>query len=199
MDPEIYVFPKINSAPLKIAFSTGLFILVFLVARVLITLLPGPHLWSMLDRSLTVGIASVRLACLTHIVIGYGLFIYGSYHAWRATRQKNTVEDSKHELAMRILDTDYYGRVRHPMYGMFMMANVGLGFAMNSVYGLLFALLSVILFIANGIFEEKYIMLRFFAGAYRDYMHRVKRRFFTPAQAMVVSLALALYTAGLFF
>lgn len=29
MDAEIYVFPKINSAPLKIAFSTALFILVF--------------------------------------------------------------------------------------------------------------------------------------------------------------------------
>jgi len=199
MDPEIYVFPKISSAPVKIASSTALFILVFFVAGALLPLLPGPPLWTVIDRTLTIGTASISLPSLMHILIGYGLFMYGSYHAWRATRQKNTVEDSKHELATRILDTDYYGRVRHPMYGMFIMANIGLGFAMNSIYGLLFALLSVILFIANGIFEEKYIMLRFFGAAYQDYMHRVTRRYFTPAQAIVVSLALVLYSAGLFF
>lgn len=199
MDPEIYVFPNINSAPLKIAASTALFIFVLMIAWLVSPLLPGPHLWASIDRALTIAGISVSLASLLHVIIGYTIFIYGSLHAWLATRLKNTVEDPKHELATRILDTGYYARVRHPMYGMFILANVGLGFAMNSVYGLAFGLLSLVVFIANGIFEEKYVMLRFFGEAYQGYMRRVQARYFTPAQAIVLALFLAVNIAGLFF
>lgn len=199
MDPELYVFPRINSALVKIAASTTLFVVVLVTAALIIPLLPGPHLWAAVDKTITVGRISVSLGNLLHLIVGYTLFIYGSYHAWKATRLKNTVEDPKHELATRILDTGYYARVRHPMYGMFILANVGLGFAMNSVYGLGFGVLSLILFIANGIFEEKYVMLRFFGEAYQDYMRRVKARYFTAGQAIALSLVLAIYIAGLFF
>lgn len=151
------------------------------------------------DQRILIGKVSVSFAQLMHLLIGYGLFIYGSYHAWRATRLKNTVEDPKHQLATRILDTGYYARVRHPMYGMFILANVGLGFAMNSVYGLAFGLLSLVLFIANGISEERAVMLRFFGEAYRSYMRLVTARYFTPRQAIVLALVLILNIAGLFF
>jgi protein-S-isoprenylcysteine O-methyltransferase Ste14 len=199
MDPELYVFPRIQSAPTKIAASTGLFIMVLVAAELLLPLLPGPQLWASVDQPILLGKVSVRFTQWMHLLIGYGLFIYGSYHAWRATRLKNTVEDPKHELATRILDTDYYARVRHPMYGMFILANVGLGFAMNSVYGLAFGLLSLVLFVANGIFEERAVMLRFFGEAYRSYMRRVTARYFTPGQAILLALVLILNIAGLFF
>ena len=199
MDPELYVFPGIQSAPTKIAASTGLFIVVLVVAGLLLPLLPGPQLWAGVDRLILPGKVPVRLTHLIHLLIGYGLFIYGSYHAWRATQLKNTVEDPKYELATRILDTGYYAQVRHPMYGMFILANVGLGFAMNSIYGLAFGLLSLVLFIANGIFEERAVMLRFFGEAYRSYMRRVTARYFTPSQAIVLALVLILNFTGLFF
>ena len=199
MDPEIYVFPNINSAPLKIAASTALFVLVLMIAALIRPLLPGPQLWAAIDRTLTLAGSSISLARLLHVLLGYILFIYGSLHAWQATRLKNTVEDPKHELATRILDTGYYARVRHPMYGMFILANVGLGFAMSSIYGLAFGLLSLAAFVANGIFEEKYVMIRFFGETYKDYMRRVTARYFTPGQAMILSLVLAVYIAGFFF
>jgi protein-S-isoprenylcysteine O-methyltransferase Ste14 len=199
MDPEIYVFHNTNSAPLKIAASTALFILVLMIAGLITPLLPGPHLWAAVDRALTVAGSSVSLARLLHILPGYTLFIYGSFHAWQATRLKNTVEDPNHELATHILDTGYYARVRHPMYGMFILANVGLGFAMTSVYGLAFGLLSLVLFIANGIFEERYVMIRFFGKAYENYMRRVPARYFTPGQAILLTLFLTLNIAGLLF
>lgn len=199
MDPEIYVFPNINSAPLKIVVSTALFVLVLEIAALITTLLPGPQLWRAIDRTIVVVDGTISLANLLHILLGYILFIYGSFHAWQATRLKNTVEDPKHELATRILDTGYYGRVRHPMYGMFILANVGLGFAMNSIYGLIFGLLSLALFVANGIYEERYVMIRFFGEAYQDYMRRVTARYFTPGQAIAMTLVLVLNITGLFF
>lgn len=199
MDPEIYVFPNINSAPLKIAVSTALFILVLGIAALVTPLLPGPQLWAEVDRTVTVAGGTLSLARLLHILLGYLLFIYGSLHAWQATRLKNTVEDPKHELATRLLDTGYYARVRHPMYGMFILANVGLGFAMNSVYGLAFSLLSLLAFVANGIFEERYVMLRFFGEVYQDYMRRVPARYFTPVQMIALVIFLTLNIAGLFF
>jgi protein-S-isoprenylcysteine O-methyltransferase Ste14 len=199
MDPELYVFPNINSAPLKIAASTALFVVVLLIAAWITPLLPGPYLWAAIDRTVSVATGTISLATLLHILLGYTLFIYGSYHAWQATRLKNTVEDTKHELATRVLDTGYYGQVRHPMYGMFILANVGLGFAMSSIYGLAFGLLSLVVFVANGFFEEKYVMLRFFREAYLDYRQRVTARYFTPGQAIVLAIYLALNLAGLFF
>ena len=199
MDPELYVFPKINSAPVKIAASTALFVLVLLAAGLLVPRLPGPHLWEAVDRTLTVGPLSAGLAGLLHLLLGYGLFIYGSYHAWRATRLKNTVERPDCELATTILDTGYYARARHPMYGMFILANAGLGFATNSVYGLGFSLLSLLLFTANGFFEERAVMIKFFGEEYRSYMRRVPARYFTPIQALVLVLILALNTAGVFY
>lgn len=198
MDPEIYVFPNINSAPLKIAASTALFIAVLVIAALITPLLPGPELWLRIDRTVTVAGGTVSLASFLHILLGYTLFIYGSFHAWLATRLKNTVEDPKHELATRILDTGYYARVRHPMYGMFILANAGLGFAMNSVYGLGFSFLSVAAFVANGIFEERYVMIRFFGEEYKAYMRHVTARYFTPGQAIVLFLVLALYVVGFF-
>ncbi|HSL43455.1 MAG TPA: methyltransferase [Anaerolineales bacterium] len=198
MDPELYVFPKINSAVVKVAASTTLFIVVLVTAALILPLLPGPQFWASIDQTLKVGRVSVSVANLLHLLVGYTLFIYGSYHAWKATRLKNTVEDPRHELATRILDTGYYGKVRHPMYGMFILANVGLGFAMNSVYGLGFGLLSLAAFVANGIFEEKYVMLRFFGAAYQNYMRRVTARYFTPGQAIALALVLAVYIVGLF-
>ena len=199
MDPEIYVFPNINFAPLKIAASTALFIMVLVIAGLLTPLLPGPQFWISIDQTITLAGGTISLATLLHILIGYLLFIYGSFHAWQATRLKNTVEDSRHELATRILDSGYYARVRHPMYAMFILANVGLGFAMHSIYGLAFGLLSLAAFVANGIFEEKYVMLRFFGEEYLDYMRRVTARYFTAGQTIVLSLVLVLYIAGFFF
>lgn len=199
MDPEIYVFPNLNSAPLKIAASTALFIVVLLIAGLVTPLLPNPQLWAAIDRTVSVAGGTVSLAHLLHVLFGYALFIYGSFHAWQATRLKNTVEDSQHELATRILDTGYYAHVRHPMYGMFILANVGLGFAVMSVYGLAFSLLSLVLFIANGIFEERYVMLRFFGEAYQDYMRRVPARYFTAAQMIALIAMLGSNIAGLFF
>ena len=199
MDPEIYVFPNINYAPLKITASTALFVLVLLLAALITPLLPGQHPWETIDRTVRVGGGTVSLARLLHILAGYSLFIYGSFHAWQATRLKNSVEDPRHELATRILDTGYYARVRHPMYGMFILANVGLGLAMNSVYGLGFGLLSLLAFVANGIFEERYVMIRFFGEAYQAYMRRVTARYFTPGQAILLTVVLVLYLTGLFF
>jgi hypothetical protein len=43
MDPELYVFPQIRLAPLKILASSAVFLLVLVAGRILMTLLPGSH------------------------------------------------------------------------------------------------------------------------------------------------------------
>ncbi|RPI32061.1 MAG: isoprenylcysteine carboxylmethyltransferase family protein [Chloroflexota bacterium] len=196
MDPEIYVFPNIKSAPLKILASTLLFGVVLVVMGLLLPRLPGPRLWASVDRSLSIGPLNVQWAHILSIALGYALFIYWSYQAWLATHQKNTVEDPTLHRPTCLLETGFYARARHPMYGMFILANAGLGLAMNSVYGLAFGLLSLGLFVLNGIFEERAALIRMFGEQYQAYMQRVRRRYFTPAQAVSLVLILALNMLG---
>ncbi|RPJ40223.1 MAG: isoprenylcysteine carboxylmethyltransferase family protein [Chloroflexi bacterium] len=183
MDPELYVFQWIERPALKVAASTALFILLTAAARLL---LPGSRL----------GLGAQSLTGWLAVLVGFVVFIYASYQAWRATREKNAVEDPKRQAATRLLDTGFYARVRHPMYGMFILANAGLGLAAGSIYGLAFGLLSVVVFVLNGFFEERALLIPQFGGLYRDYMRRVPARFFTPLDAALLAVTLALSAAG---
>lgn len=184
MDPELYVFPKINQPALKVAASSALFTLIIAAARLL---LPASLRWGALDES---------LAKWLSLLLGYGVFIYASFQAWLATREKNAALDPDRQVATRLLDTGFYSRVRHPMYGMFILANTGLGLASGSVYGLGFSLLSLGLFIANGIFEERAVLFPQFGSLYRAYMRRVPARFFTSGDAVLLIATLSVTLAG---
>ncbi len=199
MDPETYVFPKINSVPRKIAASTLVFVIAMVAASLLLSRLPGPRLWAAVDLPITAGPVTTSLASLLHLLFGYALFIYASYHAWRATREKNSVEDPLRQTATCLLTDGYYARVRHPMYGMFALADVGLGFALKSVYGLGFALLFLGLFLLNGIFEERSSLIPMFGDQYRAYMQQVRARYFSLPQTGVLVLSLAIYIVGIFY
>ena len=186
MDPELYVFPRITSPARKAAASTALFALVITAARLL---LPASLRWSIVDEP---------LARWLSLLLGYGVFLYASIQAWRATHQKNTVEDPHREVALRLLERGFYARARHPMYGMFILANAGLGLASGSVYGLGFSLLSLVVFIANGIFEERAVLIPQFGEQYRAYMRRVPARCFAPWDAALLLATLAVTVAGAF-
>lgn len=185
MDPELYIFPKINNPLLKIAASTALFALVISAAR----LLSGRGPW--------VVVFEYPAGWLT-LLYGYGLFIFASLKAWQAAREKNTVEDPQRQTPTRLLDTGAYARVRHPMYGMFILANAGLGLAANSVYGLCFSLLSLLIYVLNGIFEEKVALFPLFGEGYREYMRRVPVRYLTFGQALLLVTTLLVYIVGVF-
>jgi protein-S-isoprenylcysteine O-methyltransferase Ste14 len=183
MDPELYVFPKIENPAVKMAASTLVFAVVICAARLL---LPGHGQRAAANAVLT-GWGSLAL--------GYAVFVYASVKAWVAMREKNTVEDAQRQLPTRLLDQGSYARVRHPMYAMFILANAGLGLAAHSRYGLIFSLLSVAAFVLNGIFEERATLIPLFGEQYRAYMRRVPARFFTPLHAALLALTLGLTLA----
>lgn len=183
MDPELYVFPKIEKPALKFAASSALFALIIGAARLL---LPQSGIWA--------AVSDYRFSDLS-LLLGYSIFIYASYQAWIATREKNLVEEPKRQMPTRLLETGAFARVRHPMYGMFILANAGMGLAAGSLAGLIFSLLSLLLFVLNGIFEERAALLPLFGEQYREYMRRVPARYFTPAHLLLLVLALALNAA----
>lgn len=183
MDPELYVFPKIENPAVKMAASTLVFAVVICAARLL---LPGHSQRAAVNAT---------LAGWVTLLPGYALFLYASVKAWVAMREKNTVEDARRQLPTRLLDDGSYARVRHPMYAMFILANAGLGLAANARYGLVFSLLSLVLFVLNGIFEERATLIPLFGEEYRAYMQRVPARFFTPLHAALLALALGLNAA----
>jgi len=99
MDPELYVFPAIRKASIKILASSSLFLVIYLVLRLLDPFLAGPHMWTGSTWILKIGSSSLNWMHILGLLLGFGLFIYGAYHAWRATQLKNTYRFEK--LMMR--------------------------------------------------------------------------------------------------
>jgi hypothetical protein len=66
--------------------------LVLMIAALITSLLPSPQLWAAIDRTFTVAGNPVSLAKLLHILIGYTLFIYGSFVTTQRVEQQNRAE-----------------------------------------------------------------------------------------------------------
>lgn len=183
MDPELYVFTNIDHPGLKAAASS----VVFAAAVALIRLLPVPTAWNVPGGPPE----------WPALLAGYAVFLYASLQAWIATREKNAAEDPRRGIATRLLETGAYRRARHPMYGMFILANAGLGLAAGLVYGLAFSLLSLLVYNLNAAIEEHAGLIPQFGDAYRAYRRRVPARLFTTGQALLLAATLALTAVGL--
>lgn len=111
------------------------------------------------------------------IWLGFALIIAGWYIGYR-TLVVNAfaalVVKPQQERHQRVIDTDVYAIVRHPMYAGAALFCLGLPLWLGSLAGIIAALLPILFFAIRSIFEERFL-LRELEG-YESYRHRVRYR-----------------------
>lgn len=158
----------------------------------------GLPMWKTIDAPLHLGPVPLTWTRLVHLLLGFPLFLYGAFQSQRATALKNSAEDHQRRVPTRLVETGEYARVRHPMYAAWMLSNTGIGFALQSSYGVGYMLLALVVLAFNGIIEERTQLIPLFGQAYLDYAQRVRARYFTPLTAAYVILLVVLSLAAFF-
>lgn len=94
---------------------------------------------------------------------------------------------------------EYYAKVRHPMYGTFIILQAGFMLSLRSFVGIIIAFIVLIFQYANAVIEEKKQLIPIFWEEYRIYVKNVNRILLTKSEIIAFSLATLLSVVGFVF
>ena len=121
---------------------------------------------------LLLGAPPPAVAWLGLVLIVLGWWI--GYRTLVANAFAALVVKPQQERHQRVIDTDVYGVVRHPMYAGAALFCLGLPLWLGSLAGVVVALVPIAIFAVRSVFEERFLR-RELAG-YEDYRRRVRYR-----------------------
>ncbi len=133
------------------------------------------------------------------VFFGLGLlaYLYGSIRYRGINRQNHSVRRNG-DTPDALLTEDYYAKVRHPMYGVFVICFAAVLLSLRSLIGMVLTVAWTALQYANARREEKRVLRPLFADRYDEYCKRVRRMLLTPAETTLLVLAMAAGLVGLF-
>jgi protein-S-isoprenylcysteine O-methyltransferase Ste14 len=182
---------------LNILLGIILYAALFAGVRYVNGLLPGLYLWEQLKASVTVWGYVIRWADIVYFAVGLIVFVHAMTGLSGISRQNHTAQDMETRKPTRLLTDGYYAKVRHPMYGVFMLMVLGIFFPSRSIYGLVIIALIVLLQGLNGRMEEKHELEPLFGNAYQDYKKEVPVRYLTPAMKVYFGICTVITVLGL--
>ena len=167
-------------------------------AKYLLALCPDLPLWRHTALWFWAGPVPVYLADVLYFVCGFALFCWGGAQLGAAGAQ-TPGKTRTAGTPPTLLTNGIYAKVRHPMYGAFILLQSGFLLSLRSLAGLLLALLIIAGQYANAAAEEHRTLLPLFGEAYTAYRAKVPQRLFRHGEAALFLFAVLLSAAGLFF
>ena len=155
------------------------------------------HLWQTVDTKLP-ALPNLSLFKIIHLLISLPVFIYGSFNVVFIIDANSKAHSSNLNPDIIVKD-GYYGKVRHPMYSMFILMISSFAFAMSSWLTIPIAVGLISLLMAFGLGEEKYILIPKFKEQYLQYKETVKQRYFLWYHLILIFMMLAFAIIGAFF
>lgn len=175
------------------------YIAVYILLRFIFNKLPDLRPWEGIDLTIVILQNKVALFDIIYFLLGLVFFTHGTLRLVEISRQNNGARDSQTRLPVRLLTDGYYGKVRHPMYGSFMLIQAGTLFSLRSLIGLGIAVLVIFIQSINGIVEEKNQLVKIFSEEYELYRKKVKAKYLTGVMKVYFVLAGLLSVAGVLF
>lgn len=174
-----------------------LYAALFAGIRFLTDLLPRFYLWERIEYSISICGYTIRWIDIVYFVLGLIIFVHALTDLFGISRQNHTVQDMATRQPTRLLTTGYYAKVRHPMYGTFMLMELGLFFPSRSVYGLIIIVFVVATQALNGRMEEKRQLEVLFEDTYGTYKENVPVRYLTPTMKTYFIICIVFSILGL--
>ena len=156
------------------------------------------YLWKSIDILIVSGFINISLFFLLHLIIGLTIFWISFYQCIEIVKINNKAHETKSQPTI-LLEDGYYGAVRHPMTTRFLFIIFSFFFMMGSLLGIPFIFLFAFIFVLITFYEEKKILIPTFGNKYKEYMKRVKRRFFTIPMKLILSILVIFIVLGAIF
>ena len=183
---KFYEKLKSNSFPHKVihlVWGVIVYILLFYSVKYILNSIPDFQPWGNFKTWFALGEVRFIKLDLGYFIYGIILTCYGTMRLSKITDQNHSVRNEEGSDPKKLLVDGYYARVRHPMYGTFILLQAGF---MLSQY-------------ANAVIEEKKKLIPIFGEEYRFYAKNVNRMLLIKSEIIVLSLAALLSVVGFAF
>jgi protein-S-isoprenylcysteine O-methyltransferase Ste14 len=191
-----------NSLPHKIlslVWGIAGYVILYYFIKYILTFIPDFQPWSNFKPWLILGGVKFIKADLVYFTCGLFLTCYGSIKLSKITVQNHSVRNEKNGIPKELLVSGYYAKVRHPMYGTFIILQAGFMLSLRSLDGILIALIIIAVQYVNAVIEEKRQLIPIFGEEYKLYIKNVNRMFLTNAEIVALILVALLSAVSFVF
>jgi protein-S-isoprenylcysteine O-methyltransferase Ste14 len=183
---------------ITIVVLTIAFIILFVLFKTVITI-PGLVLWNGINKYYNISIFKLNIFQIIHVILGFILWLYATYNVLQISKLNREAHVKGKNDPVRLITTGYYEKVRHPMYAMFMLSELGIFLSLYSLIGILISAVFILIYSFNGWYEEKYILIKIFGNEYENYKMKTKTRFFSVPELIYIIFFILIAVMGIVF
>lgn len=175
------------------------YVLLYYFIKYIFTCIPDFQPWNNFKTWFALGGVRFIKADLVYFTCGIILACYGTIRLSKITVQNHSVKNDKSNTPKKLLVDGYYAKVRHPMYGTFIILQVGFMLSLRSFVGMIIALIVIIVQYANAVIEEKSQLIPIFKEEYNLYIKNVSCMILARFEIITFTLAALLSAVGFIF
>lgn len=174
-------------------FGAVIFYFVFYtLLKSVLPILPDLTLYRQLDLTFDIYNYSVPMFDMLFFTFGLWVFCHGVIRL-------ASLSEKGHLSSLDDLNDGEFGKIRHPLYGAFMIIELGLFISLRTLYGLIFLMALIFFQIIASYVEDTYVLKKRFGERYEEYCTLVKRRFFTTPMLFYYICAVVLIGGGVYY
>lgn len=180
----------------QIVFHVISYIVSYLIFRWVFHLIPNICFWNRTGNLFSIWNMSFTTADCIYFMFGFLIYIYGSIRFIGINRQNHSVRNDENKPA-QLLTSGYYARLRHPMYGAFIIRFAAVFLSLRSLTGLILAVSFSVLQYWNGFREENKHLIPSFGNEYKQYKENVKGALLQKGELFIIVIWIIVDVVGL--
>lgn len=182
---------------IQLAVNIITYVVLFLLLKWLLLYIQDMNSWNSSSVLFSCWQLSFKMSDIIYFIGGLIMYLYGTVRFIGICRQNKSVKDNMGK-PLELITSGYYAKLRHPMYGVFIIRAFAILLSVRSLIGILLALLFAASQYINALREEKKILIPLFGAQYNEYEHIVKGMLLHKWEACVLFIWVLIGVLGLF-
>jgi len=175
------------------------YIFLYFIAKYVLTFLPDFQPWGDFEVWFYIGRIEISKVDLVYFLYGLLLSVYGLRKLLKITIQNHSVKDKRDNIPKSLLINGFYSKVRHPMYGTFIILYAGFMLSLKSLIGVIIALIIIFVQYLNAFYEERKKLIPIFREEYEFYTNNVQSMLLIKFDFFAVIIGILFNTIGFVF
>lgn len=174
-----------------------IYVIMYWVLRNVLQVIPDLYVWNNFELLLDIQRIELAFIDFVYFILGFIFINHGAVNLINIIEENHAAQDMKIRKPKELLTTGSYAKARHPMYGTFIIINLGVFFSTRSLWGIVIVFTVLVIQMLNSIIEEKTVLRKTFGKDYEQYKKKTKNRFFTPIFTTYIIISVCLTILGL--